>query len=681
MTDYVHAIVSFAETHAALIYGVALVATFLESIAIVGLLVPGSSVIVALGALVPSGAVGFWWLSLWSIAGAVAGDGFSYWIGRRYSERIRGWWPFRNHPEALAQGERFFDRHGGKSVFLARYVAPVRGVLPLIAGMANMALGRFIAANVTSALGWAPAHILPGALIGAGLTLTGAVATRLLVLLVVVAALLWLGAKATGFAVRHGRTWSIAARERLESWARGNDRWVARQTLALLDPARGETRVLALLGFLLVAAAGTFFSVLEDVVTGDPLVRADAAIYNMLQELRSLIADRVMIAITELGSAVVAVTVTGAVLCWLLWQRAWHAAAYWVTAVGGAALIGVVIKATLHRARPIPLYSGWDAFSFPSGHATTNAAIYGFLAILLARNARPFWQALTAATVVLIVALIGLSRLYLGAHWFSDVIGGMAFGTAWIALLGIAYIRHDPPELHRAPLAAIALAGFVAAGSYQVVHKMPGDLDRYARQRPAQTMTAADWWDGGWRRLPLRRIDLVGEREEPLVLQWAGPLQGLANRFTASGWQRPAGWSLATAQNWLGPVADPLALPVLPRLHDGHGATLTLIHTDGAAAAAPARWVLRFWKAGTGLSPRAGGKQAIWLGAITRQQFHGSFAPLSLGFEDERTAVPWPLLNRALRTARTAARTDSPTGLTVLLAHDPRSFEKRPHAP
>jgi len=670
MTEYVHAIVRFAEAHAALVYALAFLATYLESIAVVGLLIPGSSIIVALGALIPSGAVGFWWLCFWSVVGAVAGDGFSYWIGRRYSDRIRGWWPFCNHPGVLAQGERFFAQHGGKSVFLARFVAPVRGVVPLIAGMAAMTRGRFITANVVSALGWAPAHILPGLLIGAGLTLTGAVATRLVILIVVVSAILWLGAQASRLAVRHGRTWLVAARRRLDMWARRNGGWFARQVLALLDPARGEARALALLGFVLVAAAGTFFVVLEDVATGDPLVRADAAIYNLLQELRSLIVDRVMIAITELGSATVAVAVTGAVLCWLVWRRAWHAAAYWVTAVGGAAFIGAVIKAALHRPRPIPLYTGWDAFSFPSGHATTNAAIYGFLAVLLARDARPFWQSLIVATAVLMVTLIGFSRLYLGAHWFSDVVGGIAFGTAWIALLGIAYVRHNPPDLRSPPLAAIALVTFVVMGGYQIVHKMPADLERYAQHRSELTMTATDWWHEGWRRIPPQRIDLKGEPEEPLVLQWAGPLQGLVNRLTVDGWRLPARWSVAAAQNWLGPVTDPLTLPVLPRLHDGHGAKLTLIHADGGDVASPARWVLRVWKAGTSLMPQDGGTQPLWVGAITRQRFHRTLAPFALGFEEGKIAVPWPLLDRALRTARAATRVDSRTGIKVMLAHD-----------
>ncbi len=668
--EYIHAIVQFAETHAALIYVLAFAAACLESVAVVGVVIPGSGIVVALGALIPSGTVGFWWLCFWSILGALSGDGLSYWIGRRYHEWIRRLWPLNRHPKILDHGERFFAAHGAKSVFLARFAPPVRGSVPLIAGTAGMAAGPFFASSTLSALAWAPMHVLPGVLIGAGLTLTSLVATRLLVFVVVLAAVLWLIARVTVMTMRHGSRWLALAQQRADRWARAHDGWVARQTRTLLDPTQGEARTLALLGLVVVLAAWIFFTVLEDVVTGDPLIRADAAIYNMLQGLRSSIADRVMIAFTELGSATVAGALVAMVAAWLVWRRAWHAVAYWIAAVGGASLIGFVIKVTLHRPRPAPVSAGWDAFSFPSGHATTSAAIYGFLALFLARDARPPWQAAIAAAAALMVALIGFSRLYLGAHWFSDVVGGIAFGTAWIALLAIAYVRHTPPRLPAGPLAAVALATIVAAGSFQIVHKMPRDLERYAVHHAERTMTVATWWQDGWRELPPRRVDLVGGEEEPLILQWAGSPDSLKARLEGDGWRRPTAWSMATALSWLSQTDDPVTLPVLPRLHDGRPAALTLVHADGGDGQPDRRWVLRVWKSQTRLTAPGGGPQALWLGALTRQRIHQAFAPFDLGFERSPDTIPWPLLEQALPAARRETRADGGTGSQVMLARD-----------
>lgn len=669
MTDFIHAVVQLAAAHAGLVYVLAFVAACVESLAVVGLFMPGSGIIVALGALVPSGAVGFWWLCVWSILGAIAGDALSYWFGYYHRDRLKTMWPFNRHPRVLSHGERFFAAHGGKSVFLGRYVAPVRGAVPLVAGMAGMEPRRFLVVDAVSALGWAPAHIIPGVLLGAGLALTGAVASRLLIFVVVLLALLWLTVRLARLAVRYGLPLLETGQRRVDGWARQHDGWAARQLQALFDPARGEARALALLGVVLAAAAWTFFGVLEDVVSGDPLVRADTAIYNMLQGLRSLVADRVMIAVTELGGVTVTGAVVAAVLAWLLWRRAWHAAAYWIAAATGAGLIGLVIKAALHRARPAPFYTGWDAFSFPSGHATTSAAVYGFLAILLAYDTRPVKQVLAAVLAALMVALIGFSRLYLGAHWFSDVVGGIAFGTAWIALLAIAYVRHDPPRLPHLPLAALVFVTITVVGGVQIARKMPSDLTRYAAHRSERTMTPADWWRGGWRDLPLRRVDLAGEQEEPLVLQWAGSLDDLRRQLTAGGWRPVVPWSMESVLRWFDPKADPLSLPLLPRLHNGRSPALMMIRGDGAGDRPAGRWVLRVWQGGINLTAPQGGGHALWVAAITRQRFDGALAPFDTAFEKRRIAVPWRLLAAALPSASSAVRVDRPTGLKVMLAH------------
>lgn len=121
--------------------------SFAESLAFVGLLMPGAALMLTAGALITTGALSFWPTMAWAACGAVFADGISFWLGHRFKEQIRSFSLFARYPEVLAQGEKFFHRHGGKSVFLGRFVGPVRPVIPIVAGMLGMGQARFTVYN------------------------------------------------------------------------------------------------------------------------------------------------------------------------------------------------------------------------------------------------------------------------------------------------------------------------------------------------------------------------------------------------------------------------------------------------------------------------------------------------------------------------------------------------------
>lgn len=448
MTSMVSSAIEFLTAHPHVAYLAVFLLALSESIPIIGVVVPGTAVILALSTLVPSGVLLLWPLLVAATSGAIVGDGLSFWLGHRYHREILGFWPLKRHPELIQRSEAFFTRHGDKSVFLARFTPGVRAFVPLLAGMLGMTVSRFYVVNVASALAWAPSHILPGVLAGATFRILGATAKPLAILLVVLVAVGWAGLHIVRWTLRRGIPYLIIAVQRLRSWAGAHDTWLSHSLTRLLDPSRPEARALLLPTVLLVGAAWLFFGVLEDVVSGDPLLLADSAIYRALQDLRSTPGDAAMIAITELGDTKVVVTVTIVVLLWLMWKRAWRTAAYWLVALAGASALNTVIKVALHRARPGELlYSGWSAFSFPSGHSTVNVVLYGFLAFLIARDIRPARRLAVALGAATLIFLIAFSRLYLGAHWLSDVLGGLAFGSAWLALLSLFYLRRQAERI------------------------------------------------------------------------------------------------------------------------------------------------------------------------------------------------------------------------------------------
>lgn len=137
-----------------------------ESLAIVGVLVPGVIILVGAGTLIGSGVLDFWSMTAWAIAGAIIGDALSYWLGHHFEYLTKRWRWFRLHPDHLEKGVSFFEKYGDISIVLGRFFGPIRAIVPLIAGMMRMPPKRFYLANVLSAIAWAPAYLAPGILLG-----------------------------------------------------------------------------------------------------------------------------------------------------------------------------------------------------------------------------------------------------------------------------------------------------------------------------------------------------------------------------------------------------------------------------------------------------------------------------------------------------------------------------------
>lgn len=135
-----------------------------ECVFILGLFVPSTPVLLLAGSLMAVGKLQFWPIYLTAVVGAIIGDAISYWVGRLLEHRIKDVWPFVNYKPQIAKGEEFFRRHGGKSVFIGRFIPGVKAIVPGVAGMLGMPWPRFFVINVISAFAWAAAHILPGLL-------------------------------------------------------------------------------------------------------------------------------------------------------------------------------------------------------------------------------------------------------------------------------------------------------------------------------------------------------------------------------------------------------------------------------------------------------------------------------------------------------------------------------------
>jgi membrane protein DedA with SNARE-associated domain len=164
VASYLDPLVQFVSANPWLAYLTLFLAAFLEAVPVAGSVIPGSTIILALSALVPGGELRLEWVLAAAVAGALLGDGSAYLLGYRAKREILSIWPLINYPRVIAQSETFFRRFGVWAVFFARFVPPIRAFVPITAGALDMAPQRFFAANIPAILLWAPAHVLPGVL-------------------------------------------------------------------------------------------------------------------------------------------------------------------------------------------------------------------------------------------------------------------------------------------------------------------------------------------------------------------------------------------------------------------------------------------------------------------------------------------------------------------------------------
>ena len=217
----------------------------------------------------------------------------------------------------------------------------------------------------------------------------------------------------------------------------GRARRVAGRTAAVAvatwqEPKRRRVALsLAVAGLAAVA----FARVAEDYLTNDPLARWDVSFARWLSGERTGVDTELFRVLTFFGSPAVVLAVATLSCLVLYRRRSLVDAALLPLVLGGAEALNLVLKLSFHRARPEVAFVHLDTYSFPSGHAMVSTAGYGALAYLLwgrlgSRRARVLLAAATAA----FLALICVSRLYLGVHYLSDVLAGVAAGVFWLAV-------------------------------------------------------------------------------------------------------------------------------------------------------------------------------------------------------------------------------------------------------
>lgn len=314
-----------------------------DSLFLIGALVPAGILLFAMGALVALGAADLWTSVLVAAGGALTGDLLSFALGWHYRERLFEMRLLARYPDMIASGRSFFLRHGGKSVFLARFLGPMRALMPALAAAAGMSFWFFLIADCFAAVLWATAYILPGMVFGASLGLAAEVAGRLALLVALLGFAMWLTLAATIFVIRqmqrHADRWIGAWLD----WSRRH-RILGRFGIALADPDQPETPVLAIIALLLFGIGALWVTLWTSPGLSPEPRMLDAAVFQALRELHTPYGISVAQAVLQFGEWPVYLPLAAATFLMLLASGKPRATAHWLAALGFAAMIALGLQ-------------------------------------------------------------------------------------------------------------------------------------------------------------------------------------------------------------------------------------------------------------------------------------------------------------------------------------------------
>lgn len=418
---------------AAAVFLVALV----ECLAIAGLIVPGTVLLFAVAVLAGSGALSLSETLLLGFLGGILGDLISYFLGRHFHQNIRRLPGLRSHPEWMAGAESYFHRYGIASLLVGRFIGPLRPMLPMVAGMCDMPFPRFIAVSLLAAAGWSLAYLLPGWATGAAFRLP-------------LPEGFWLeaGIVAASIAVMVGMSVNSSLRRH------------RRATLWI-----GSMSLLILIGLFI----------------GYPYLTAlDQGVMTLVQEHRQPALDEIAVTLTLIGEFRNMLMFSAFLVILLLVCKQWRHALFTGATLLVTALANTGTKYFFARVRPEVLSDPLTTYSMPSGHASGAFALFLSLAVLAGRGQPPRMR-LTWLLIGCIPALaIALSRVYLGAHWPTDVLAGAMLASCVCA--ASLWLSQRSTSLNAMPFKVwwLVLPAMLAMFGFFVLRHLPHTLLRYA---------------------------------------------------------------------------------------------------------------------------------------------------------------------------------------------------------
>lgn len=650
--SHLHALTQYLHVHPYIGGLIAFGISFLESIPIIGGIIPGSVMMTAVGALIGSGAMPMVPTIAWAISGAFIGDFFSYGIGAYYNERLKTMWPFRRYPQWLVKGKDFFDKHGGKSILIGRFFGPVRGIVPLIAGLMHLPILRFILSAVIAAILWSVVYIFPGIIVGAlSLELPPATATKFILTVLALVAFGWIIFVLLHIFLKKMLRWADRVMDRIWQYLQAH-RFTSGFTALLSDSNKHNQHRQLTLAFLVLLSLIVFSYLFYCVLTQSHVVHLNIPIFEFLRSIRTRSGDDLMLVITLLGDKQVQLIAGLLIFGWLMWKRHTRAAWHWLALILLSAGALEVIKTLYYSPRPPGLLHQKLNSSFPSGHSLLAAALFMFLAMLLSHHLTAGRRKAPLVIAAFLIFCVGFSRLYLGNHWFVDVLAGWTIGLGCALGVNLFYLRRADKPLPVARFATVAVSIFAAVWCSYTLVVFQKQQENHTLYWPTVTMDNKSWWEEAHHtEIPLFILSRLGKPKAALNVQWLGDLEAIQHTLLEAGWQ-----AHGVDINWKGSLhrlsaaANPQHLPVLPSLYQNQSPVLMM--TKQEKDKPPLYFVL--WKSNVTLLDS---NKTLWIGsvyyfipraqknalALTQEEHHHLYAEAMTAFMPTLDHLAWKI--------------------------------------